>query len=167
MNGYALRGRVCEEPVTEPVNSCLRCDGPTDVAYDWYVLRGTLTRAQTEADPHSVWRYAALLPGAAQLDFGAGWTPLVHTERLSELLGLELLLNLESSNPTHSFKDQLATVAAQAAHEHGISTLCCSSTGNLGDAVAAAAAAAGLDAIILTPRQSATAQVEPAHPELE
>jgi threonine synthase len=152
MSGYALRCRVCEEVAPpEPSDACRRCDGPTDVAYDWERVRRTVSRESIAAGPRSVWRYAPLLPGAARLDLGAGWTPLVRAERLSSLLGVDLFLKLEGANPTLSFKDRLATIAAQVALDHGVTTLCCSSTGNLGDAVAAAAAAAGLEAIVLAP----------------
>jgi threonine synthase len=158
MSAYALRCRVCEEPAPpRPVETCRRCDGPTDVVYDWERIRGGVGRARIAGGPPSLWRYAPLLPGAARLDLGAGWTPLVHARRLSGLLGIELHLKLESANPTLSFKDRLATVAAQVALDHGITTLCCSSTGNLGDAVAAAAAAAGLEAIVLAPAVGASA----------
>ena len=50
-----------------------------------------------------------------------------------------------------------------AALDLGLSTLCCSSTGNLGDAVAAAASATGLEAVILVPVGSASAAIEAEH----
>jgi threonine synthase len=157
MTAYALRCRVCEEvapPV--PVDACSRCDGPTDVAYDWAWIRRTVSRERIEAGPRSLWRYRPLLPGAGRVEFGAGWTPLVRADRLSRLLGIDLRLKLEGANPTLSFKDRLATVAAQVALDHGVTTLCCSSTGNLGDAVAAAGAAAGLETIVLAPAGDAS-----------
>jgi len=154
---YALHCRVCEEVAPpDPVEACVRCDGPTDVLYDWGSIRDRTSRERIAAGPRSLWRYAPFLPGAARLDLGAGWTPLVHARRLSDLLGVELHLKLESANPTLSFKDRMATVAAQVALDHGITTLSCSSTGNLGDAVAAAAAAAGLEAIVLAPAGDAS-----------
>ena len=157
MSSYSLRCRVCEEvTVPVPLDHCRRCDGPTDVAYDWDWVRTHTTRAGIAAGPPSLWRYRQLLPGAARLDFGAGWTPLVRADRLSSLLGIDLHLKLENANPTLSFKDRLATIAAQVAIDHGVTTLCCSSTGNLGDAVAAAAAAAGLEAIVLAPAGEAS-----------
>jgi threonine synthase len=149
---YSLRCRVCEEiTVPVPLDTCRRCDGPTDVAYDWEWVRENVSHAAIAAGPRSLWRYRDLLPGAARLDFGAGWTPLVRADRLSRLLDVDLYLKLESANPTLSFKDRLSTIAAQVALDHGVTTLCCSSTGNLGDAVAAAGAAAGLEVIVLTP----------------
>jgi threonine synthase len=149
---YALRCRVCEDETHgAPVEVCRRCDGPTDVAYDWARVRRSTTREAVAAGPRSLWRYAGLLPTGARVETGAGWTPLARAHRLSDLLGIELLLKLENANPTLSFKDRVAAVAAAAALDHGVTTLCCSSTGNLGDAVAATAAATGLEAIVLAP----------------
>ncbi len=72
--------------------------------------------------------------------------------RLAEALGLgELHLKLDTANPTHSFKDRVVAVAAAKAQELGLTTLACSSTGNLANAVAARAAAEGLEAAVFCP----------------
>jgi threonine synthase len=72
--------------------------------------------------------------------------------RLAEAVGVgELWLKLDTANPTHSFKDRVVAVAAAKAIELGRTTLACSSTGNLANAVAARAAAEGLDAAVLCP----------------
>jgi threonine synthase len=163
MSDYSLRCRVCEEvAVDEFVDSCRRCDGPTDVTYDWDRL--AVSRASVACGPPSLWRYEQLVPAGARIEYGAGWTPLVAAPRLSSALGVDLLLKLEGANPTGSFKDRVATIAASAALDHGVTTLCCSSTGNLGDAVAAAAAAAGLEAIVLAPEGGESAAVASRHP---
>jgi threonine synthase len=164
MSTYHLRCRVCEDETEPlPVVACRRCDGPTDVTYDWEVLSRELSRESVAAGPGTLWRYAGLLPAGAQVDVGAGWTPLQRSDSLSELLDVDLLLKFEDANPTRSYKDRVATLAVSAALDHGVTTLCCSSTGNLGDAVAAAAAATGLEAIVLVPAGSASAAVEAAH----
>ena len=81
-----------------------------------------------------------------------GMTPLVPAPRLAEELGIgELWLKLDTANPTHSFKDRVVAVAARKAQELGLDTLSCSSTGNLAGAVAARAAAEGLDAAVFVP----------------
>src|SRR3954469_11040877 len=152
MSAYALRCRVCEDvTLAEPLDACRRCDGPTDVLYDWEGVVRTVTREAIGAGPPSLWRYHGLLPAGAIVDVGAGWTPLVRSGLLSEALGIDLFLKLEDENPTRSYKDRIATIAASAALDHGVTTLCCSATGTLGDAVAAAAAATGLKAIVLVP----------------
>src|SRR4029450_5507111 len=71
---------------------------------------------------------------------------------LAEAVGVgELWLKLDPANPTHSFKDRVVAVAAAKARELGIETLACSSTGNLANAVAARAAAAGVEAVVFSP----------------
>ncbi len=164
MSAYALRCRVCEEVTApEPVDACRRCDGPTDVAYDWERVARLVTRDAIAAGPASLWRYHALLPAGARAEIGAGMTPLRRSERLSELLELDLWLKLEDRNPTGSYKDRVAAVAVSAALDHGVTTVCCSSTGNLGDAVGAAAAACGLEAIVLAPEEGGAAAVAGRH----
>jgi threonine synthase len=157
---YHLRCRRCEA-VTEPkpIDACRRCDGPTDVVYDWERLDQRVIRER----PRDLWRYRELLPTGARVAVGSGWTRLVPCEPLSMELELDLWLKLENENPTRSYKDRIASLAASAALDHGVTTVCCSSTGNLGDAVAAAAAATGIEAIVLVPVGSASAAVEAAH----
>jgi threonine synthase len=162
---YALRCRVCEE-ITDPtpLETCRRCDGATDIAYDWEHLRGTITPAAIAAGAPSLWRYEALLPTRSHAGVPAGWTPLELNASLSDLLGVELLLKVEGANPTGSYKDRIASVAVAAAAEYGFSTVCCSSTGNLGDAVSAAAAATGLEAMVLAPAGVGAGMVAARHP---
>jgi threonine synthase len=122
--------------------------------YDRDAQRRTVSRASIEAGPPSIWRYADLLPVAAPQEqrLPPGFTPLVQAPRLAETLGLgELWLKLDTANPTHSFKDRVVAVAAAKALELGRTTLSCSSTGNLANAVAARAAAEGIEAVVLVP----------------
>ncbi|MEP6892157.1 MAG: threonine synthase [Gaiellaceae bacterium] len=142
-----------EHPL-EANGSCARCLGPLDPVYDWDRLRATVSRESIAAGPLSLWRYAALLPVEAPEDarLAPGFTPLVPAPRLAEELGIgELWLKLDTANPTHSFKDRVVAVAARKAQELGFDTLSCSSTGNLAGAVAARAAAEGLDAAVFVP----------------
>jgi threonine synthase len=150
-----LRCRVCETQYPlDPIGVCARCFGPLDPVYDRDAQRRTVTRASIEAGPRSIWRYADLLPVAAPAEqrLAPGFTPLVEARRLAETLGIgELWLKLDTANPTHSFKDRVVAVAAAKAVELGRTTLSCSSTGNLANAVAARAAAEGLEAVVLVP----------------
>ena len=165
MTPFALRCRVCEEVTApEPLDACRRCDGPTDVTYDWDRVSRLATRTAIAAGPTSLWRYHPFLPAGARVEHGAGWTPLRPAERLSEALGIDLWLKLEDRNPTRSYKDRLAAIAVSAALDHGVTTLCCSSTGNLGDAVAAASAAAGVEAVVLAPVGGESAALAARHP---
>ena len=155
MPATALRCRVCEtEHALEAVAVCARCFGPLDPVYDWEELHRTATREAIEAGPPNLWRYASLLPVAAPAKprLAPGFTPLLAAPRLAAAIGVgELWLKLETANPTHSFKDRVVAVAAAKARELGLKTLACSSTGNLANAVAARAAAEGLEAVVLCP----------------
>src|SRR5581483_8711941 len=151
----ALRCRVCETQYDlDPVGVCSRCFGPLDPVYDRDEQRRTVTRESIAAGPQSIWRYEALLPVAPpdEITLPVGWTPLVRMPRLADAVGVgELWLKLDTANPTHSFKDRVVAVAAAKALEAGRTTLACSSTGNLANAVAARAAAEGIDAVVLCP----------------
>lgn len=155
MPATTLRCRVCETQYPlDPIGVCARCFGPLDPVYDRDEQRRTVSRESIAAGPPSIWRYADLLPVAAPAEqrLAPGFTPLVEAPRLAETLGLgELWLKLDTANPTHSFKDRVVAVAAAKALELGRTTLSCSSTGNLANAVAARAAAEGLEAVVLVP----------------
>jgi threonine synthase len=150
-----LRCRVCETHYPlDPIGVCAKCFGPLDPIYDRAEQQRVVTRERIEAGPRSIWRYADLLPVAAPAEqrLAPGYTPLVQAPRLAHALGVgELWLKLDTANPTHSFKDRVVAVACAKALEHGATTLACSSTGNLANAVAARAAAEGLEAAILCP----------------
>jgi threonine synthase len=151
----SLRCRACEaEYALEPIGVCARCFGPLDPVYDLEEVRATLTREAIEAGPPSLWRYAPLLPVSPPVEprLAPGLTPLMRAPRLAEALGVgTLYLKLDTANPTHSFKDRVVAVACAKALEHGATTLACSSTGNLANAVAARAAAEGIEAAVLCP----------------
>ncbi len=144
-----------------PQHACYECFGPLEVGYDHDALAG-LTRAAVEAGPQSIWRYAGLLPvgqdPATRVTLDPGMTPLVRADRLAAELGLRTLyVKDDSANPTHSFKDRVVSVALTAARQLGFTRVACASTGNLANSVAAHAARAGLDSIVLVP-----ADLEPA-----
>jgi threonine synthase len=154
MPAEALRCRICEAEYPAVASGmCVRCFGPLEPVYDWDAI--SLTRGDIERGPRSLWRYAPLLPVAPPKnpESGPGFTPLVRAPRLEEALGIgEVFLKLDHTNPTHSFKDRVVAVAAAKAEELGTDTLACASTGNLGNAVAARAAASGMRSVVLYPR---------------
>jgi threonine synthase len=155
VSAVSLRCRACErEHALEAIGVCTRCFGPLDPVYDLEALRDTLTQDAIAAGPHSLWRYAPLLPVTPPPEprLAPGLTPLVEAPRLATALGIgRLYLKLDTANPTHSFKDRVVAVAAAKALELGFTTLACSSTGNLANAVAARAAAEGMEAVVFCP----------------
>jgi threonine synthase len=132
--------------------SCSWCFGPLEVGYDY----PRVTRESIEAGPPNIWRYASLLPVPADVasrpNTEPGFTRLIRADRLASALGLRTLwVKDDRGNPTHSFKDRVVAVALAAAQEMGFKVLACPSTGNLANAVAAAAARAGIQSVVLIP----------------
>jgi threonine synthase len=133
-------------------HACEECFGPLEVAYSL----PHVSRASIESGPLSMWRYASLLPVPADVasrpNLDPGWTRLIRADQLAKTLGLrELWIKDERGNPTHSFKDRVVGVALAAAIELGFKVLACPSTGNLANAVAAAAARAGIRSVVIIP----------------
>ncbi|HXW43342.1 MAG TPA: threonine synthase [Streptosporangiaceae bacterium] len=133
-------------------HACDQCFGPLEVAYSL----PPISRTSIESGPLSMWRYASLLPVppdvASRPNLDPGWTRLIRADQLARTLGMrELWIKDERGNPTHSFKDRVVGVALAAALELGFKVLACPSTGNLANAVAAAAARAGIRSVVLIP----------------
>jgi threonine synthase len=151
-----LRCTDCgRESPAQALHVCDFCFAPLEVSYDIEAAAATLSPEAVAAGPPSLWRYAALLPASAEgrVDLGAGFTPLIRADRLAAELGLgELWLKNDTVNPTGSFKDRVVSVALTKARELGFKVAACSSTGNLGNAVAAHAARAGMRAVIFIPQ---------------
>ena len=157
----ALSCRECghETPLAAEF-ACSQCFGPLEVAYDFPAV----TRESIEAGPRSIWRYRDLLPVPSTVQQHAntepGLTRLIKADRLGAELGIRnLWVKDDTGNPTHSFKDRVVAVALAAARELGFTVLCCPSTGNLANAVAAAAARAGWDSVVLVPSSLEQAKV--------
>jgi len=157
----AVTSLRCKECASEyPLDAryvCEECFGPLEVAYDHSGLDPAEAKRKIQAGNQSIWRYADFLPfterpPATRTSLEPGLTPLVRAERLAERLGLgEVLIKNDAANPTHSFKDRVVGVAIAKARELGFTTVACASTGNLANAVAAHAAAAGLDSYVFVP----------------
>jgi threonine synthase len=133
---------------------CERCFGPLEVRYDFSSLDAESVKRRIQAGPQNLWRYADFLPFGQQPRYAlpAGCTPLVRAPRLAERLGLrDVWVKNDAANPTHSFKDRVVSVALAKARELGYETVACASTGNLANAVAAHAAAAGLESYVFIP----------------
>src|SRR5437764_3029180 len=151
----ALKCKECGE--SYPLDArfvCELCFGPLEVAYDLSALDPDETRRRIQAGPSTIWRYADFLPfeRRPRTALAAGVTPLVRADRLAERLGIrEVWVKNDAANPTHSFKDRVVTVALAKARELGYRVVACASTGNLANAVAAHAAAAGLDSYVFIP----------------
>jgi threonine synthase len=140
------RGRV--------LNLC-HCGGPLLVRYDLESLRRSWSRDQVARGPNSMWRYAPALPPRAEsiVSLGEGMTPLIRTRRVGARVGSDdLWVKDEGLNPTGSFKARGLSCAISMAVELGIKKVAIPSAGNAASAMAAYAAAAGIESHIFMPR---------------
>jgi threonine synthase len=152
-NGTHLSCRACgaKSPLG-PFYACMECFGPLEVGYEF----PTITREQIEAGPKNIWRYQPLLPVPTDVasfpNTEPGYTRLIDAGNLARELGLrKLWVKDDSGNPTHSFKDRVVASALSATRELGMKVFACPSTGNLANAVAAAAARAGIRSVVFIP----------------
>jgi threonine synthase len=107
-----------------------------------------------------MWRYEEVLPTTAPVTLGEGMTPLLHTQRLGEAIGLSrLYVKDEGQNPTGSFKARGLSAAVSMAHALGVSTIALPTAGNAGGAAAAYAARAGLRCVVAMPSDTPSAIV--------
>jgi threonine synthase len=139
---------------------CPDCGGILDPDYDYD--RIDLTPAALADRPfESMWRYAELLPFAPEtaVSLGEGATPLVECPSLADAMGVDrVLLKDEGANPTGTFKDRGQSLAMTAARQHGAEDVALNSAGNAGQAAAAYAARADLDAHVFLPSRAGFTQ---------
>ena len=139
----------------EIIYSCRRCGDLLEVKYDYKVLKERLRESDWMSLPLSVWRYRDLMPVrdiSEIVSLNEGGTGLHRCKRLGKLLGVKrLYVKNEGENPTGSFKDRGMTVGVTKAVEFGMKIVICASTGNTAASLAAYAAKAGLQCIVLIP----------------
>src|SRR5260370_11053972 len=136
-------------------NVC-ECGGPLLVRYDLDAIRKEWPRDAVSSGPDSMWKYAPILPVRDRshiVSLGEGMTPLVHARRLGKQLGADQVwVKDEGINPTGSFKARGLSCAISMGRELGVQKFAIPSAGNAASAMAAYAAAAGLEAHIFMPR---------------
>jgi threonine synthase len=151
----------CGAPTLAPRDShhLCSCGMPLLARYDMAAARRWRRDSLAVREP-SMWRYRELMPlfeGEAPVSLGEGWTPLIHARRLGAALGLdELYVKDESLNPTNSFKARGLSAAVTRAKHLGVGALSIPTAGNAGNAMAAYAAAAGIEAHVFMPRDVKT-----------
>lgn len=152
---YRLRCIECGEvyPPDTIIFTCDKCTGLLEVHLDLDSINAS--RKSFEKRRLGVWRYREFLPVDNDSDIvtlNEGGTPLYRAENLQDKLGLkELYIKNEGANPTGSFKDRGMTIGVTKALEFKASGVCCASTGNTSASLAAYAAKAKLDCLVLLP----------------
>jgi threonine synthase len=135
---------VCPECTTQPAGSLF-------VRFDFGHLKGSAAReviSKDAAGPWAgMWRYRSVLPEAKPVTLGEGWTPMLKSRRHPGAY-----LKEEGANPTGTFKARGLAMAVTMAKHYGLRKLAVPSAGNAAGALAAYAAAAGIEAHIFMPR---------------
>jgi threonine synthase len=138
-----------------PQTVCPKCAGSLYVRYDLAPMLGEAGRAQVSENGRSdfpgasagMWRYRSVLPEVLPVTLGEGWTPMLRSKRYSSVVVKE-----EGANPTGSFKARGLALAVTMAKHYGLKKLAVPSAGNAAGALAAYAAAAGIEANIFMPK---------------
>ncbi len=152
---------------------CTQCSELLEVIYpDWagapkeFALRLKEIWRERKNSPlpentSGVWRFRELLPQVAReniVSMCEGNTPLIPLKKAARTLRLpNLMVKHQGMNPTGSFKDTGISAAITMAKTEGFSWVCCASTGNTSASVAAYAARAEMQSIVLLPAGYVTA----------
>ena len=128
----------------KPQTICPNDGGVLFVRYNLQNLKQDFNRASL---PATLWRYAQVLPDAPPVSLGEGLTPVLPSREFASVY-----IKDEGLNPTGSFKARGMSVAVTMAKAYGLKKLAAPSAGNAASALAAYAAAAGLEAHIFMPR---------------
>jgi threonine synthase len=123
------------------------CPSDGGVLFVRYNLQNLKRNFNPTSLPATMWRYAEVLPDAPPVSLGEGFTPLLPSREFGNVY-----IKDEGLNPTGSFKARGMSVAITMARAYGLKKLAAPSAGNAGGALAAYAAAAGLEAHIFIPR---------------
>ena len=128
---------------------CPKDGGPLYVRYDLSEVRWYASRDSLIGGAKNMWRYSAVLPDAEPVTLGEGFTPLLPSRQRHYP---NLLIKDEGLNPTGSFKARGMAAAITMLRHYGVKKIAAPSAGNAGGAMAAYAAAAGIEAYIFMPR---------------
>ncbi|HEV2698913.1 MAG TPA: threonine synthase [Terriglobales bacterium] len=128
-------------------NVCPKDGGILFACYDLQELKQHFKPESLLGREASLWRYREVLPKVEAITLGEGFTPLLPSREFSNVW-----IKDEGLNPTGSFKARGISVAISVAKSLGLKKLAMPSAGNAASALAAYAAASGIEAHIFMPR---------------
>jgi threonine synthase len=159
-----MRFSGARQPADRPASNTATDGDLLEVRYDIDRVRRSVPRDTIAMGPSTLWRYAAMLPATKPDDavtLGEGWTPLLRVPALGRSLGLiSLYIKDEGRNPSGTFKDRGASVAATCLRELGVSHMIHNSSGNAAGSWAMYAARGGLHCINIVPEDVLTSSVQ-------
>jgi threonine synthase len=138
-------------PADRPQSVCPKDAGILYARYDLPAIKRTFSSARLAGRAPTMWRYDAVLPEADPVSLGEGFTPMLPSREYPNVY-----IKDEGLNPTGSFKARglsaCVTMARHFSSKFGLKKLVIPSAGNAASALAAYAAAAGLEAHIFMPK---------------
>src|ERR1700726_1253086 len=134
-------------PADRPQTVCSKDGGILYARYDLADIKRRFSSARLAGRAPTMWRYDAVLPDANPVSLGEGFTPMLSSREYSNVY-----IKDEGLNPTGSFKARGLSTCVTMARHFGLKKLAIPSAGNAAGALAAYAAAAGLEAHIFMPK---------------
>jgi threonine synthase len=138
-------------PADRPQSVCPKDAGILYARYDLPAIKRSFSSARLAGRAPTMWRYDAVLPDADPVSLGEGFTPMLPSREFANVY-----IKDEGLNPTGSFKARglsaCVTMARHFSQKFGLKKLAIPSAGNAASALAAYAAAAGLEAHIFMPK---------------
>ena len=160
----SLRCPKCgSEAVSRTAFQCAECRSVLEIQVKIDHLTRSDFKAMRQNRDRSIWRWFDFFPvekRSSIVSLGEGDTPLIHASRLGEKMGIpNLYLKNDTVLPTGSLKDRSNSVGISVAREWGVKTAAVMSTGNAAASVAAYAAAAGIESIVMVPKGTAPSKI--------
>jgi len=131
----------------QPQTVCPIDGGVLYARYDLAALKNRFVPKLLSGRAATMWRYAEVLPDSDPVSLGEGFTPMLPSRVMPNVF-----IKDEGLNPTGSFKARGLSAAVTMARHYGLKKLAIPSAGNAASALAAYAAAAGIEAHIFMPK---------------
>src|SRR5689334_16978811 len=151
------------EAVSRTVFQCAKCQSILEIQINIDHLTRKDYETIRRSRDRSIWRWFDFFPvekRSSIVSLGEGDTPLIHARRLGGKIGVaNLYLKNDTLLPTGSLKDRSNSVGISVAREWGVKTAAVMSTGNAAASVAAYAAAAGIESIVMVPKGTAPSKI--------
>ena len=126
--------------------------------YDLEAVARRLTREELASRPAGMWKWRELFPlpeGAEPISLGEPETPLIPLDRIGAQHGARTpIVKDEGRLPTGSFKARGMATAISMAKYFGVERIAIPTNGNAGAALAAYAARAGIDSLVICPAET-------------
>ena len=135
-----------------------RAGKPLLARYDLDTVAASLTRGELASRPSGMWKWRELLPlpnGAEPVSLGEPETPLIPLDKVGLRQGAKApIVKDEGRLPTGSFKARGMAAAVSMATHFGVERIALPTNGNAGAALAAYAARAGMESLVICPAET-------------